>query len=91
MAELKHKWLLETAKAFNMDIKNLAKCMGYSRQMIYQANCGISHMAKGRLAVAMYKLQDISNKIYEEEKQLAQERFVQRQKLIDELENRLSG
>lgn len=91
MAEIKHKWLLETANAFGMDIKTLAKCMGYSRQMIYQANCGISHMEKGRLAVAMYKLQDINKKIYEEEKLVAKERFEHRNKLLDKLEDRLSG
>lgn len=91
MAENKHRWLAETARTFGMSISTFAKCMGYSRQMIYQTSCGISHMERGRLAVAMYKLQDINQKMYEAEKQLAKERFVQRNKLLEELENRLSG
>jgi hypothetical protein len=91
IAENKHRWLCETAAAFGMNITTFSKCMGYSRQMIYQASCGISHMEKGRLAVAMYKLQDINNIIYEEEKRVAKERFEHRNMLIDKLEDRLSG
>lgn len=91
MAENKHRWLEETAWAFGMSISTFAKCMGYSRQMIYQTSCGLCRMERGRLAVAMYKLYDINQKMYEAEKQLAKERFVQRSKLLEELENRLSG
>lgn len=91
MAEIKYKWLFETAKAFNMNIAEFAKYIGYSRQMIYQCACGITKMERGRLAVCMYKLYVLNEKIYNADKEAAKTLYEHRNKLIDELEERLTG
>lgn len=90
MPEIKHNWLQQVAACFGMDVKSFAKYIGYSRQALYQAACGITRLDKGRLAVAQYKLEAESQKIMEAEKAAAEERFIDREKLIDSLMDRLS-
>jgi hypothetical protein len=91
MPEYKHKWLLECAKLFGMSVSEFAKCIGYSRQALYQANEGVSRLEPGRLAVSQYKLEEISKKMHEEERAKADENFIERNKMIDVLFERLSG
>ena len=91
MPEYKHKWLLECANAFGMKVKDFAETMGYSRQAVYQANEGITRLDPRRLALAQFKLDAISEKMYAEEKAMAEENFKKRNKLIDELMDRLSN
>ena len=86
----KKNWLAEIAAAFGMNIKEFAAAMGYSRQSLYQANCGMTRLSKGRLAVAEYKLDVMNKKIMEAEIAMAEENFKKRSKLIDSLMDRLA-
>lgn len=89
MPEYKHKWLLECANAFGMKVKDFAEFMGYSRQAVYQANEGITKLEPRRLALAQFKLDAVNEKMLAEERAKADENFKRREKLIDELMERL--
>lgn len=91
MGDVKHKWLVEIASQFGMNVKQFAESIGYSRQALYQASCGMSRLDKRRLAVAMYKLDVMNEKLLEAEKAAAVKRFEDRRKLIESLTDRLSG
>ena len=65
----KKNWLAEIAAAFGMNIKEFAAAMGYSRQSLYQANCGFTRLSKGRLAVAEYKLDVMNKKLWKQKSQ----------------------
>ena len=87
--EEKHKRLQEISHSFGMDISEFCKCIGYSRQMLYQASCGMSNMNPGRLAVAIYKLEVLNEKILEKDIEMAKEEHNKRCRLLSELERRL--
>ena len=90
MPKYKNKWLLECANAFGMNVTEFAKCIGYTRQALYLANEGASRLDPRRLAVSQYKLEAISEKMYEEERAKAEENHKKRNMLIDSLMDRLS-
>lgn len=85
-----HNWLMEVAAQFGMSISDFCKCMGYSRQAIYQASCGMSRLDARRVAVSMYKLDVMNQQKLDAEIKQAQLSFEFRKKLIDSLEDRLS-
>ena len=85
MAEPEKKWLSQCAKAFGMNVKEFAECIGYSRQAMYQANEGITRLDARRLGVSQYKLDAISQKILDDEIAKAKANFYERNKLIEEL------
>lgn len=89
--EEKHRWLQEVAISFGMDTKQLAKCMGYSRKMLYQVSAGMTKANPGRLGVAIYKLESISAEILEKDLKSAQEAHKKRMKLLDYMYERLQG
>ena len=91
MAELKYQWLKEVAVSFGLDICQLAKTMGYTRQALYQIGNGSCKGNEGRLNVAIHKLHTINANLYEVELKTAKENYVHRIKLIDGLHDRLSG
>ena len=91
MAELKHQWLKEVAVSLGMDVCQLAKTMGYSRQALYQIANGRAKGLDGRLNVAIHKLHTLNANLYEAELKTAQENYVHRIKLIDGLHDHLSG
>lgn len=90
MPEYKHMWLLECSKAFGMNVKEFAEFIGYSRQALYQANEGIGRLDPRRLALAQFKLEVVSEKMHIEEQAKAEENFKKRNKLIDDIMERLS-
>ena len=90
MPEYKHMWLLECAKAFGMNVKEFAGFIGYSRQALYQANEGIHKLDPMKLALAQFKLEVFSEKMHTEEQAKSEENFKKRNKLIDDLMERLS-
>lgn len=87
--EERHKWLQELSHSFGMDISEFCKYIGYSRQMLYQASCGTSNMNPGRLAVAIYKLEVLNQKILEKDIETAKEEHNNRNRLLLELERRI--
>ena len=89
MPEYKHKWLLECANSFGMNVTQFAECIGYTRQAIYLANEGKSMLKPRRLGVAQYKLEAISQKMFEDEMAKAKENLIKRNKMIEELMERL--
>lgn len=89
MPEYKHKWLLDIANSFGMSVTQFAECIGYTRQAIYLANEGRSRLDPRRLGVAQYELDAMSQKMFDDEIAKAKERFYKRNKLIDELMERL--
>lgn len=89
MAECEKNWLFACAKAFGMTVKEFAECIGYSRQALYQANEGIVRLDGIRLSVSQYKLDAISQKMFDDEIAKAKKSFYERNKLIDELMERL--
>lgn len=91
MAKTRQVLLKDIAANFGMSIKEFATSMGYSRQALYKAACGMIRLDRRRLAVAQYKLDVISEKMLEAEKAIAEENFKKRSKLIEDLMERLSG
>ena len=91
MQEKNSYWLKGMASAFDMTVKEFAACMGYSRETLYQAACGVTNLKKQRLECAQHKLDKINAELLIAEKARARERFVQRGKMIDSLVDRLSG
>ena len=91
MPKLRHYWLLETAKAFGLNVDEFANNIGYSRQAIYQAASGENKLDRGRLAMAIFKLEVQNERQLENEKKKAIENYEYRKKLIDSLMERLSG
>ena len=89
MEDKRSYWLKEIASFFGMSIKEFAESMGYSRQALYQAACGMTSLDKRRLAVSQYKLDVINQKMLEAEQAKAQENYEHRRKLIDSLIDRL--
>ena len=91
MPEYKHKWLLECANAYGMNVKDFAEFMGYSRQALYQANEGTARLDPRRLALAQFKLEAVSEKMLAEETARAKENFAKRNELIEALMDKLGG
>lgn len=89
MPKLKHYWLLDTAKAFGMEIDEFVAYMGYSRNTIYSAAKGYSKLAKGRLANAIFKLEMLNEKLLKAERKQAVDNYEARKKMIEDLMERL--
>lgn len=89
MADPDKKWLFRCAKAFGMNVNEFAEYIGFSRQALYQANEGIVRLNARRVGVAQYKLDAISQKILDEEIAKAKANFCERNKLIDDIAERL--
>lgn len=87
---MKHKWLKETANSFNMTVERFAETVGYSRQTLYQISSGNANASKWKVEYMVSKLKDISEKILNADTQNAQEQYAFRQKLICDLEKRLT-
>lgn len=83
-------WLRETASAFGMTVTELAKLMGYHRQVLYNAVRGDTTLKKQRLVEVQNKLDEMSTAMLKEDQRKAKERFVERGKLIGSLVDRLS-
>lgn len=91
MLEKNSYWIKDMASAFNMTVKEFSECIGYSRQSLYQAACGLTSLGKRRLSACQGKLDMLNKAMYEAEKAKAKEMFQQRSKMIDSFTERLSG
>lgn len=90
MPEYKNKWLLECANAFGMTVKEFAEYIGYSRQALYLANEGANKLGPRRLALGQFKLDALSEKMNADALAKAEADFKKRNRLIEELMQRLS-
>ena len=85
----KHYWLLDTAKAFGMDIDQLVAYLGYSRGTIYSASNNHTTLASGRLADAKFKMELLNEKLLKSERKKAEENYKKREKMIEYLFDRI--
>ena len=89
MPRIKNYWLQEVAKAFGMDVSKLAEFLGYSRQSLYLAANGRYDLNKGRLSLAIFKLEMLNEKQFKAEKEKAEANYEHRKKMIEDLVERL--
>lgn len=82
-------WLKEIASLFGMDVTQFAECVGYSRQALYKAASGQQKLDKKRLALVVFKLEVMNERLLEADKAKAEENFEARKKLIHSLMERL--
>lgn len=90
MPENKKSWVHECANAFGMTVTEFAEFTGYTRQALYLANRGDNKLDPRKLALVQSKLDAVSEKMYADEKAKAQADFEKRNRLIEELAERLS-
>jgi hypothetical protein len=86
----KNFWLKEIAFNFGMTVGQFSDAISYSRTTIYSAACGSAKLNQGHVRVAINKLNDISDKILENDIQSAKDRHEFRRKLIDDFAKRFA-
>lgn len=89
MPTIKHEWLRGMARSFGMSVDEFAKCIGYTRQRLYQAEKGGSPLRTGHLLLACHKLVTLNQELRERALQKAEDEYHDRRKMIMELQERL--
>ena len=90
MPKKNNMWFSEMASSFGMTANEFAEFLGYSKQSLYKASCGKFRLKPSRLVFSLRKLEKLSDKILEEDEKAASARYVERQKLIEDFNQRLS-
>lgn len=90
MPKKNNMWFSEMASSFGMTANEFAEFLGYSKQSLYKASWGTFRLKPSRLVFSLRKLEKLSDKILEEDEKAASARYVERQKLIEDFNQRLS-
>ncbi|MDE6619705.1 MAG: hypothetical protein K2K74_04280 [Lachnospiraceae bacterium] len=73
------------AKLFGMNVSELARFMGYTKQALYQLNDGTSGICTERYYKALKQLQFQNEKLYEDDLQEAQLLKQERERYIQQM------
>lgn len=77
--------LKEIAKKFNHTVSTFCKFLGYSRQGLYQMTDGTNGVCTPRYYAAMKLLKYESDKMYEEDLKIAEQKRLERESAISDL------
>lgn len=73
--------LKEIAKAFDMTVDNFAKCIGYTRQSLYDKT-SVRKTARAKAAISFLRF--LNTSMFQQETETANQRFVLRKKAVEE-------
>jgi DNA-binding XRE family transcriptional regulator len=76
--------ILEIAKSFGMNVKQLAASIGYTRQALYYIENDTIDPVRYRIDIAYQKLNEMSIRMMEDALKKAEEDFHARNRLVDE-------
>lgn len=84
-------YLRETAKLFGMKVVDFADYLGYSRQALYAILNNYSLHDKGRIFLAVDKLQKLADDDYEKEMQAVYEKYSNRMEFLRQFKDAKLG
>ena len=80
--------LKEIATAFDMSVEDFAKCVGYTRQSLYDKT-GVKKTARAKVAISLLRF--INDSMLQEEMEKVKQRYATRKTAIGEFGRLLLG